>query len=276
MPACHICYLTPQGLFPAEYSADSLAQAAAFEPRDGVYTITNTFNRFQVLTLNAHLDRMEDSAQREGFALTLDRPRLRAALRQMIADSGYADVRFRVTASASDPDRLILSIEPFHPLPAEVYARGVRCVTVHGARHNPQAKTTDWMLDRRQIEASLPDGIFTGLLVGDGEVILEGLSSNFYAIVDGELRTAAEGVLPGIAQQIVFEVAPAIVPLRRQAITAADLPACAEAFITSSSRGIVPVVEIDGAPIGSGQPGPLTERLRSAYLAWLEAHLEEL
>lgn len=276
MPACHICYLTSEGLFPAEYSADSLAQAAAFEPRDGVYTITNTFNRFQALKLDAHLDRMEDSASREGFALRLDRPRLRAALRQMIAESGYADVRFRVTASAANPDRLILSIEPFHPLAAEVYARGVRCVTVHGARHNPQAKTTDWMLDRRQIEASLPDGIFTGLLVGDGGLILEGLSSNFYAIADGELRTAGEGVLPGIAQQIVFEVAPAIVPLRRQAITTADLPACAEAFITSSSRGIVPVVEIDGAAIGSGQPGPITRRLRSAYLAWLEAHLEDL
>lgn len=276
MPACHIRILTSHGLIPADYSAESLAEAAAYEPRDGVYTITNTFNRFQVLMLNAHLDRMEDSAQREGFALTLDRPRLRAALRQMIADSGYADVRFRVTASASDPDRLILSIEPFHPLPAEVYARGVRCITVHGARHNPQAKTTDWMLDRRQIEASLPDGIFTGLLVGDGDVILEGLSSNFYAIMDGELRTAGEGVLPGIAQQIVFEVAPALVPLRRQAITTADLPNCAEAFITSSSRGIVPVVEIDGVAIGTGQPGPITGHLRSAYLEWMRAHLEEL
>lgn len=274
---CLIRILTADGLEPVSYSADSLADASQYEPHEGVYTITNTFQTTHVLKLSAHLDRMEDSARHEGIPLRLDRPRLRAALRSLIRESGWDDVRFRITVPAAQPDRLILSLEPFRPLSAEVYERGVRLVTVaHAARHNPAAKTTDWMQDRARFEQALPPGIFTGLLIDDQDHILEGLSSNFYAVLDGELRTAGSGVLPGIAQQIVFAVAPPIIPVRSEAVRVADIPRLSEAFITSSSRGIVPAVEIDGQVIGSGTPGPITRALRAAYARAQTALLEEL
>lgn len=274
---CLIRILTPDGLEPAPYTAESLADAARFEPREGVYTITNTFETFKVLKLDAHLDRMENSARLAGIPLKLERPRLRAALRAMIAEAGFGDVRFRITAPAAAPDRLILSIEPFKGLPPETYSQGVRCVTVpNSARHNPTAKTTDWMLDRKVIEDNLPPGVFTGLLLDAEGRILEGLSSNFYAVLDGELRTAGEGVLPGIAQQIVFEIAPEVLSVRREAVSISDIPRFDEAFITSSSRGIVPVVEIDGQRIGSGTPGAITQTLRDRYRRWMETHLEPL
>jgi branched-chain amino acid aminotransferase len=274
---CYIRLLTPAGLQPVDYTAESLADAAQYEPRDGVYTITNTFNTFQVLKLDAHLDRLETSAERAGIPLKLNRSRLRAALRQMIGEANYGDVRLRITAPAEQPDHLILSLEPFKRLAPEIYANGIRCVTVSdAARKQPGAKTTDWMHDRTKIEASLPPNIFTALLLDEDGNILEGLSSNFYAILNGELRTAGQGVLPGIAQQIVFEVAPVILPVRRDAVHVSEIPTLGEAFITSASRGIVPVVEIDGIQIGNGAPGPQTKALRDAYLAWISAHLEEL
>lgn len=269
--------LTLNGLEAASFVADSLADAARFEPHDGVYTITNTYNTTQVLKFDAHLDRLEDSARRAGIPLRLDRSRLRAALRSMIVEAGYGDARFRVTAPKDPPQQLILSIEPFEPLDAEIVARGVRCITVKdAARHDPAAKTTDWMHDRGAIENALPPSIYTGLLLGESEAILEGLSSNFYAVLHGELRTAGSGVLPGIAQQIVFEVAPRVLPLRKDAVSVAEIPHLSEAFITSSSRGIVPVIEIDGITIGGGVPGAQTMALRYEYLLWMESHLEEL
>src|SRR5690606_34550204 len=103
-----------------------------------------------------------------------------------------------------------------------------------------------------------------------------GLSSNFYAILHGELRSAGKDVLPGIAQQIVYEVAPGIVSVRRDAVNVFDIPRLEEAFITSSSRGIIPVVAIDGITIGSGKSGEKTQALRQRYQAWVNAHLEEL
>jgi branched-chain amino acid aminotransferase len=278
MPNCLIKILTLDGLQSVTHTANSLAEAAQYEPHDGIYTITNTYNTFQVLKLDAHLNRMEDSARRENIPLKLDRPRLRTALRQMIAEAAFGSVRFRITAPRDKPDQLILSIEPFKPPAPEVYANGVRCMTAPGsARRNPAAKTTDWMHDRKAILDSLPAGIYEALLLDAAENILEGLNSNFYAVLDGELRTAGSGVLPGIAQQIVFEVAPQVLPVRKEAINVRDMRRVGEAFITSSSRGIVPVIEIDGEPIShSIAPDSCTTRLRKVYNDWVQAHLEEL
>src|SRR5690606_12674532 len=138
---------------------------------------------------------------------------------------------------------LIISLEPFQPPAPEIYADGVRCMTVPGsARSDPAAKTTDWMHDRTAIAQSLPRGIYEGLLLSASGDILEGLGSNFYAVQRGELRTAGDGVLPGIARQIVFEVAPDVLPVRADPVNIADIPQLDEAFITSSSRAIIPVI----------------------------------
>lgn len=272
-----IRHLTANGLEPVDYSADSLTEAARYEPDDGIYTVTNTFETFKVLKFDAHLNRMEDSARRADLPLALDRPRLRSALRQMIAEAGFGDVRFRVTVPRDRPDTFILTLEPFRPLSAEVIAKGVRVVTApDSARHNPAAKTTDWMHQREKIAKSLAPGIYDAILLNESGDLLEGLGANFYAVMDGILRTAGEGVLPGIAQQIVFEIAPPIIPIERTAVNMRDIPALAEAFITSSSRGIVPVVEIDGQIIGDGVPAAKTLALREAYQAWVNAHLEAI
>lgn len=276
MSPCVINVLTPDGLQPVAYMADSLADAVQYEPHDGVYTLANTFDSGKVLKFDAHLNRLEDSARRVNIPLQLDRPALRKALHQMIEQSGYGDVRYRITVPHDTPDHIILLIEPFSGHPAEIYREGVRAITLppQVARANPVAKTTGWMHDRDSV--ALPPGIFTGLLLDEQGNILEGTSSNFYAILNGELRTASEGVLPGIAQQIIFEVAPAVLPVNHNAVNVRDIPLFSEAFISGSSRGIVPVVEIDGIRIGDGKPGAITQKLREVYALWLKDHLELL
>src|SRR5690606_37685582 len=160
MSPAYIRQLTPDGLHTVDYQADSLADAARHEP-DGIYTVTNTYNTFQTLRLDAHLDRMEDSARRENIALKLDRLRLRAALRQMIADAGFGDVRFRVTVPHTRPDHLIITLEPYNPPAPELISSGVRCVTTPGLiRRNPSAKTNDWTAQRSSFE--LPAGVYEG------------------------------------------------------------------------------------------------------------------
>lgn len=280
--------LTPDGLEPAPFTGDSLADAARHEPHDGVYTITNTLaaphDPIGVLRFDAHLDRLESSAARAGIAFQPDRARLRAALRSLIEAAGWGAVRFRITVPAASPDRPILSIEPFRPLSADVYAHGVRCITVPGShRKDPEAKTIDWVHDRAAIEAALPPGTFTGLLLDGEGRILEGLSSNFYAVFPAAapgalptLWTAGGGVLAGIAQGIVLAVAPGVVEIRREAPFAHAVDTAAEAFITSASRGIVPVVAIDDRPISGGVPGPVTAQLRERYARWVVEHVEAL
>jgi branched-chain amino acid aminotransferase len=268
-----IAILTPQGLKEAPYSANSLAEAAPFEP-EGVYTIARTFNRDCVLMFDAHLDRLEESARLENIPLQLDRQALRAALRALIERSGYAESRFRITVPRAQPDQLYLSLEPFKPLPLELIQQGVRVATVPLARHNPSAKRTAWMIERKA--AALPEGIYEGVLISAEGFLLEGLSSNFYAIMDGELRTAGEGVLSGIARRALLALAPNYLPVRLEPVHKSELWAIEEAFLTSASRGVVPIVMIDQQVIAEGKPGAQTMQLRQAYEAWAQAHLTPL
>jgi branched-chain amino acid aminotransferase len=272
-----IRYLTPQTILTPDYSGDSLADTQKYEPHHGVYTITNTYHTYQVLKLTEHLDRLEDSARRIGIDLTLDRVRLRATLRQMISEAQWGDVRFRISVGADQLDTLILTIEPFHPPAPKVYADGTRCITAaNSARKNAEAKTTEWAFDREALQKAMPAGIYDTFLLDEHGHLLEGLASNFYAIVDGHLYTANEGVLFGISRQIVLAVAPNILPIQLQPINVSQLAQVQEAFLSSSSRGIVPVVEIDGVTMGAGVVGETTKALRGAYADWVNAHLEEL
>lgn len=277
MSPCLIKRLTQTGLEDVDYTADSLDEAAAQEPIDGVYTVTNTFDGMQVLKFDEHLSRLEDSATRAGISLRLDRIKLRRALRQMIQDSGFGRVRFRLTVGRSNPNDVLISMEPFRPLSAEFIARGARCITAPGsARSNPRAKTTDWMHDRKALQNAMQPGIYDTILLDADGNLLEGLGSNFYAVMDANLYTAEEGVLHGISRQIVFAVAPDVLPIVREPVNINDLARVSEAFITSSSRGVVPVIEIDGYRLGDGLPGVKTMAIRHAYLQWVTTYLQDL
>lgn len=267
--------LTANGLAPVDYTADSLGDAVRYEPQDGVYTVANTMNTYNVVKLTAHLDRLNDSATREGIAYTLPQTTLREGLRALIALSGCDEVRFRVTVPRDTPNEPILSAEPFVGYPEAYYTDGVRVITVRDVvRTNAEAKGTRWMHDRRHIEATLPDGAHTAILVGEDGALLEGVGSSFYAILRNTLYTAIDGVLPATSHQIVFETAPDIVPLVRRPIHLDDVPHIEEAFISSSSRGIMPVVQIDDVVIGDGVPSYVTKQLRRAYLNWMQTYIE--
>ena len=275
MPAL-IKRLTPAGLADVDYAADSLKEAAQYEPRHGIYTVANTFQRTRVLLFDAHLDRLEESARYENIPLAYDRRQLKAALRHMILASDFGDVRFRITAAAQKPDEMILTIEPFQPPDPALIHTGAACMTSPAVRHRPTAKTSAWMHDRTAIERAMPAHIYETFLVDARGNLLEGLGSNFFAVLKGELRTAGEGVLAGIAQSIVFQVCRGIIPLNKTPPRLDDIPRFGEAFLTSSSRGIIPVVNIDSIAIGSGKVGAKTQALRQAYQVWLETHLEKL
>jgi branched-chain amino acid aminotransferase len=269
------CILTPGGVQPTPYAASSLADAAAKEP-DGIYTLARTFKRDQVLLLDDHLNRLEQSAALVGLAINLDRPALRRAIRGLIEQTDYLDSRFRITVPRAIPEAIYLAIEPYKPVPPEILEHGARVATVRMERHNPAAKTTAWMAERKPVTDNMLPDVYEGLLKTDDGVLLEGLSSNFYAVIDGQLRTAGEGVLQGIAQRIVLQIAPTVLPVRLQPITTGDLPFTDEAFITSAGRGVVPVIMVDHQVIANGMPGPMTRAIRDKYEAYANAHMEPL
>lgn len=276
MPAI-VRRLSPRGLEKVEYAASSLAEAVVFEPFDGVYTVGNTWRCTKALLFDAHLDRLEASARYQRIPLDYDRQQLKAALRAMILASDFGDVRFRISIARSRPDTLLITLEPYDPPDDALVREGVRCVT-SGAeqRKGPSAKTSDWMHIRAKLRDTLSPETYENILLDESGFMLEGASSNFYAIFEGQLYTAGNGILAGISRRIVLEVCRDILPLRLQAPHIDDLPGLREAFLSSSSRGIIPIIEIDGDAIGNGVVGENSLKLRRAYECWVAEHLEEL
>jgi branched-subunit amino acid aminotransferase/4-amino-4-deoxychorismate lyase len=265
--------LTAGVLQPTPYRVRSLAEGVTHEP-PGVYTVARTFHGRFALLLDAHLDRLEESARLSGIVLDLDRRRLRAALRDLINRAGFEESKFRITVPREAPENTYLALEPLQPVSPALLERGVAVITVPIRRANPVVKTTDWMAQRRATYDSLPDGVYEGIMCDERGCLLEGLSSNFYGVLSGALRTAGDGVLAGITRKAIFEIAPTVLPLELDPVSSAEIADLSEAMLSSSSRGILPITVIDGRLVGSGQVGPVVTALRRRYEEWAEAHLE--
>lgn len=267
--------ITPDDIKRLPCHADSLAEAALADP-EGVYTVARTYDQDKVVLFDAHLDRLEDSAEREGLSVHLDRPRIRRVLKDLVQAAGFPETRMRLTVPKDAPDVLSVALERLPPLPDSYRQDGVKAVSVVFARSHPRVKSNRLEGLRAQVRSRMPDYAYEGLITGPRGEILEGLSSNFYAISGGVLRTADTFVLHGISRQIVLAVAEGRLPVQLDPIAQADIPETDEAFMSSSSRGILPVVEINEMRIGNGRPGGVTRELMASYDAWVDSHCEPL
>ncbi len=115
-------------------------------------------------------------------------------------------------------------------------------------------------------QQAMDAGVKEALFVRDG-VLLEGSHSNFMVVRDGCVVTAPANntILNGITRQAVLEICrDCAIEVRREAIFAQELGRIDEAFITGTTVDVTPVVTIDGNPVGSAGPGPVTRRLQQA------------
>lgn len=250
-------------------------RAAADALPNGAYTTFRIYPPNRILRLEQHLTRLEDSLALMGHVRQLDRLLARDTIGMALRHADGAELRMRLTFAAASPAeaQFFATIEPFTPYPAELYRDGVACITVPIRRENPLAKSTAFSTTAAAAYKTLPDGIHEGLMVTEDGAILEGLSSNFFAILGdpSTLRTEEGRVLFGVTRALALELAQTTLPVQREAVNIADLAQLRECFITSVSREILPVVKINHQRIGDGAPGPITRQLMQR-LADLIAH----
>ena len=239
----------------------------------GAYTTLRTYGGRRVVRLGQHFRRLEESMALKGHPAGIDSAAARRALGAAVAECGHEESRVRLTFA---PPRLFASVESFAPLPPSAYVDGVASVTVSVHRENPHAKDTRFIAVAGQAYRSLPAGIEEGLMVAEDGSLLEGLSSNFFALLDGMLRTERERVLLGVTRSLVLEVAAGVLPVEERAVTLDDLPALGECFLTSVSREVLPVVRIDGREVGEGRPGPATREITRRFADLVEREAETL
>jgi len=253
-------------------SAPSMAEASAILPH-GAYTTLRTYgNGRRVLRLARHLARLRESAGR-GHGPRFEGPKVSAGLAQALGTLGLGEARLRLTYAKQ---RLFVAVEPLEPLPETLYRDGVWCVSVRLKRTAPKVKDTRFIPTAQAAYRDLPAGVHEGLMVAEDGTILEGLSSNFFAVREGILHTEDERVLPGITRGVVLELGRGLLPRATGAVRLDQIGELSEAFLTSVSRGVLPVVRVDETTIGDGRPGPLTRELERRLDALVEREAEPL
>jgi D-alanine transaminase len=116
-------------------------------------------------------------------------------------------------------------------------------------------------------------GVSEALLIDDQGRITEGSSTSAFCMIDGEIRTAPTGphILTSITRNILLDLIRELaIPVREEFFTREELLAADEVFIAGTTLEAMPVVEVDGKTVGDGKPGPLTRRVREAFLKSVE------
>ena len=253
---------------------------------DGYYSTFRTYGSgTRVLGLKSHLRRLYDHV---GIP-DVDAAELRRQLITLIKPSRPDEARVRVVMTKQG--QVYVALEPLKPLSAGVYKIGVRAETTEIHRNNPRLKSTAFIgaseSERKHIAQ---EGIFEALLVKNRR-ILEGMTSNFFYVLRSErneerplrrmqtgreiLFTAERDILLGVTRKTVIHLARGRgLEVRYQSLKLNQLSDVTEAFITSSSRGVVPVIQINEIPIGQGRPGQITRMLMNAYDRYVLEHAE--
>ncbi len=223
-----------------------------------------------IFLLEDHLQRLAASAAAIDLALPGDQTTIARWTREVVAANQCRDGLIRIFALGATADNgpeIFIWPEAPRALPVELYEQGAGAVTYIGERALPQAKSLNTLVNHMAKARALRAGEHEGVLVDGHGNVTEGSSSNLFVVRNGMLLTPPEAdVLAGVTQQEVLELAGKLgVPLLREKLPLADRGRWNEAFLTSTSRHVLPLVRLDGQPIGAGVPGPITLHLRRAF-----------
>jgi branched-chain amino acid aminotransferase len=245
----------------------------------GVYTTIRMYPGGKALCLQSHISRLDESARLCLKPFRLSETELRNILRvanKPQPDSNEIKIRIHVDLTKAPGDLYVFS-EPLIRPTREEQAHGAQVLTQSMHRENPRAKATVFITTAEAIRKQIPLGINEILMVGEGGEILEGLSSNFFAIRNQMVWTAGEGVLMGITRDLVLQAISSLgIPLELQAFSIDHRDELQEAFITSTSRGVLPIMTIDQANVGQKCPGDISIKIQGEFERLVKEKLEPI
>jgi branched-chain amino acid aminotransferase len=251
---------------------------------EGVYETMRTYNRVPFL-YDRHLRRLRQSAQRIMLDVPFDDATMLTWIDQTIAAAGdlrEAYVRVLHTRGVGDltydlrstptPTTVII-VKPLEPYPPRVYNDGIRIALVDMLRNHPRSvnpiiKSNNLMNNALAMQAAYRSGAEEALMCNYRGELTECSQSNFFLVRHGAALTPTSeaGLLEGVTRAFLFELGRELgIDVREETLYPADLETADEMFITSTTRELSPVVNVDGRAVGDGRPGPITKKLTALY-----------
>jgi branched-chain amino acid aminotransferase len=252
---------------------------------EGVYETLRTYNGRPFL-YDRHMRRLRRSAE----MIVLDVPitdeqfaqRIRDTMAASNLDGSEAYVRVLLTRGvgeltydvrATPTPSVVIIVKPHEDPPAEAYERGVTvCLSPilrnHPGSVNPMIKSNNLLNNALAMQEALRRGGFEGIMRNYRGELTECTTSNLFVVRHGAALTPPldAGLLPGITREFLFEIGQEIgIEVREQVLRDEDLFDADEAFLTSTTREAVPIVQVDDRRIGAGVPGPVTKALLEGF-----------
>ena len=252
---------------------------------DAIYEVAAVLNG-RLVDNEAHLARLERSLGEIRIANPhpaeewtrieeelVARNELGEGLVYMQVTRGVAEREFAFPKEAAPT--VVMFTQPKTMREAPSAATGVKVITVPDLRWaRRDIKSTSLLAQVLAKQAAAEAGVSEAWMVEDGTVTEGGSSTSFIITRDGRIvtRPLSHAILPGITRRSVMQLAEeAQLRVEERTFTVAEAQDAAEAFLTSATMLVTAVVAIDGRPVGSGEPGPLTRRLRELYFGMADA-----
>ena len=245
---------------------------------DGVYELIPVYQR-RPFRLDEHLRRLQHSLDGIRLANPMSEAQWREVITQVVAGHEADDqsVYLQVTRGAAPRDHafpantpptvLVMSNPMSRPDPAQ-FEHGVCAVSATDIRWSRcDLKTLNLLPNVLAKQKAVEAGCIECIMFRDG-VLSEGAVSNIFAVKDGIILAPVKDhrVLPGVTYDLVLELAQANgMKQEVRDISEAEVRQADELWLTSSSREVQAIVELDGRPVGSGKPGPVYRRMYALY-----------
>ena len=255
---------------------------------DAVFDTTSAWNG-RIFKLSAHLERLALSLRAVRIPCPVPLEELRGVIIETTRRCGLRNAYIQTIVTRGEPPLGVRDLTQCRPslivfavpyvfilTPEQIQAGGRAMIATTRALPVQSLDPKIKALSRLHFDLATLQGKAAGMDVSlmldlDGHVT-EGPGFNVFVVKGGELYSPPEGILMGITRQTVFELAAEHrLPAREAQLTAYDLYAADEVFLTSTAGGIMPLVEIDGRPIGDGKPGPVSQRIHGLYWALRES-----
>ena len=243
-----------------------------------VFESLRTYDR-RPFHLDDHLTRLYHSAQLIDLDIPYSREQITTIVREVIERNAYkhATIRIFVTGGETEDSilptgkpMLVVLITPLGERDMQRFAQGSRVITTHLQRIMPEAKTNNYIAAVRALKEAARRNASDALFVNEQDHVLEATRSNFFISRGDTLVTPRQGILIGVTRNVVLDLARGRFPVEERPILLEELARAGEAFITSSSKEILPVIQIDDLVIGNGKPGPRTYELEQRFIDMVE------
>jgi branched-chain amino acid aminotransferase len=239
----------------------------------GVFDFLRTYNKTPFF-LDEHLNRLRRSADLIDISLPWSNRELGDIVQETLDRNNHPESSIKIVLTGGDSDdglipigksRLLVMVSALKPLDPADYESGVKLTTSRIPRLFPGAKSTNYIAGIRAISAARKAGGVESLYVGRNNQILECVTSNFFGFREGRMVTPESDILPGITRKVALDLASGLFTIETREMDLEELKHLDEAFITSSTREVLPVVQVDDTTIGNGKPGENTRRMMRLF-----------